>query len=444
MIRLYNFLTRKLEQFKPLNPPSVTLYTCGPTVYDFAHIGNFRTYIFEDILRRVLEKNGYKVKHVANITDVDDKIIKGARGKGLGIEEFSAPFEKQFFADLEKLNIKKAEFYPKATHHIDQMIKLIEKLLEKDLAYKTEDGVYFDISKFKNYGRLSNLAKRKIKEGARVATDLYEKDQPADFALWKFKKPGEPFWSSPWGEGRPGWHIECSAMSQEYLGETIDIHCGAVDLLFPHHENEIAQSEGVTGKKFVNFWLESEHLLVSGQKMAKSLGNIITLGDLQGKGFDPLAFRYLVLTAHYRTKLNFTWDSQKSAANALDNLRFEIANMKDEGKVDQALEEKFIEAVNNDLDTPKALAILWEVVRSNLDGGAKKATILKFDSVLGLGFVKIKSVKLPKGAKELIEKREELRRQGKWSQADKIRKELKRTGVEIEDTKKGPVWKVKI
>jgi cysteinyl-tRNA synthetase len=442
-LKLYNFLTRKIEVFKPINPPDVSLYTCGPTVYDFAHIGNFRTYIFEDVLRRVLEANGYKVKHVANITDVDDKIIKGMREKGIGISEFTKPYEEAFFEDLEKLNIKRAHFYPKATLHIKEMIDLISRLLGKGFAYKTEDGVFFNISKFPKYGKLSRLKKKNLKRGVRMAADEYEKENPCDFALWKMAKKGEPSWDAPFGRGRPGWHIECSAMSMKYLGQSLDIHTGAVDLLFPHHENEIAQSEGATGKKFVNFWLEDEHLLVSGQKMAKSLGNIITLKDLEAKGFDPLAFRYLVLTAHYRTKLNFTWDSLKSAANALNNLRFEIANMKGEGKRDQLLEKRFMEAVSNDLDTPQALVILWEIVRSDLDGAAKKATLLKLDQVLGLGLDKIKLARLPKGAKELIARREELRAKSKFKEADKIRQELKKMGVCLEDTIEGPRWKIK-
>ncbi|OGD86044.1 cysteine--tRNA ligase [Candidatus Curtissbacteria bacterium RBG_16_39_7] len=441
-MRLYNFSSRKIEKFKLISK-TVGLYTCGPTVYDFVHIGNLRTYIFEDILRRVLEVNGYKVKHVENITDVDDKIIKGMREKGIGISEFTKPYEEHFFEDLEKLNIKKARFYPKATQHIKEMTNLIGRLMEKGLAYKTEDGIYFDISKFPNYGKLSNLEKRELRQGARVEADEYEKENPADFALWKFKKPDEPYWPSTWGDGRPGWHIECSAMAMKYLGETIDIHCGAVDLLFPHHENEIAQSDGATGKKFVNYWLEGEHLLLSGQKMAKSLGNIVTLEILESKGFDPLAFRYLILTAHYRTKLNFTWDSLKSATNALNNLKFEVANMKGEGRIDQALTKKFVESVNDDLDVPQALAILWETVRSDLDGGIKRETILKFDQVLGLGLDEIKTAELPKGARELIAKREKFRAKGNFEEADKIRNQLKEVGVEIEDAEKGPIWKIR-
>jgi len=455
-LRFFNFLTRKVENFTPIDPPNVTLYTCGPTVYDFVHIGNWRTFIFEDVLRRTLEFAGYKLRHVMNITDIDDKIIAAARSKGQDTREFIEPFEKDFFDGLKKLNIKPANVYPKATEHIPDMIKLIEKLLAKGAAYKTDDGVYFDISKFPNYGKLSNLSKRQIKVGARIAADLYEKDNPADFALWKYKKPSEPSWSAPFGTGRPGWHIECSAMSMKYLGDpsassgrklesfrTIDIHTGAVDLLFPHHDNEIAQSEAVTSQKFVNYWLEGEHMLLLGQKISKSLGNIITLEDLKKKGFDPLTFRYLCLTANYRSKLNFTWESLTAAQNALNNLRLEVRNLKTIDGIENKFQNEFKHAINNDLDTPKALSVLWEVVKSDLSDGTKKATLLGFDNVFGLGLAKVKPTNLPKGAAELIQKRERFRRQGKWVEADKIRQQLKKMGVEIEDTEKGPKVKIK-
>lgn len=469
-LKLYNYLTRKIENFKPLNPPSVGLYTCGPTVYDFAHIGNLRTFIFEDVLKRTLEVNGHKVTHVMNITDVDDKIIKGMREKGVGIREFTVPYEKAFFQDLEKLNIKKATHYPRATEHISSMIRFIEVLMKKGFAYKSNDGVYFAISKFKNYGKLSGVKIKGLKIGARVAADEYDKDEPADFTLWKFppsappppkrlrrpskasegqEKTLEPTWDSPWGKGRPGWHIECSAMSTQYLDQPFDIHAAAVDLLFPHNENEIAQSEAAEGKKFVNYWVEGEHLLVEGQKMAKSLGNIIRLLDLEKKalpagrqGFEPLSFRYLVLTAHYRTQLNFTWQALEAAQNALKNLRNHVSLYQDAGKVDDSKKAIFIDAINDDLDTPKALAILWEVVRSSLPAPTKKRTVLFFDQVLGLGLADIKPAKLPEGAAEMIERREELRRQKNWSEADKLRIKLRKMGVEVEDTDEGPRWRV--
>lgn len=454
-LRFFNFLTKKVEDFTPIKSPVVTLYTCGPTVYDFVHIGNWRTFIFEDILRRTLEFADFQVKHIMNITDIDDKIIAAARDARLETREFVKPYETAFFEDLEKLNIKKAHFYPAAIEHIKDMIQLIEKLLDRGAAYKTDDGIYFDISKFGKYGKLSNLGKMTIKVGARIAADLYDKENPADFALWKLKKPGEPSWPAPFGDGRPGWHIECSAMSMKYLGEHIDIHTGGVDLLFPHHENEIAQSEAATGKNFVNYLLEGEHMLLSGQKISKSLGNIITLEDLDKKHFDPQAFRYLCLTAHYRSKLNFTWESLTAAANALNNLRIEIANW-DEAKIGHSdseslqtrmryaeFEQKFREAVFNDLDTPKALAIMHEMIDSNYPTSAKKASILVMDQILGLELSKIKKAKLSKEAKTLIEKREKLRAKGDFAQADKIRQQLKKMGVEIEDTPKGPKIKIK-
>ena len=318
MLRLYNYLTRKIEDFQPLNPPSVGMYTCGPTTYDFVHIGNLRTFIFEDILQRVLEETGFDINRVMNITDIDDKIIKGAREKGLSIEEFSKPYEHAFMEDLAKLNIKYANSFPKATEHVGHMIKYIEELIKKGLAYVEEDGsVYFDISKFPEYGKLSRLKGQTLKPGVRVKADEYTKDNVSDFALWKSVEHSEVGYDSPWGRGRPGWHIECSVMSQEYLcGErsrTIDIHTGAVDLIFPHHENEIAQAEGKTSHKFVNFFVEGEHLLVEGEKMAKSANNFFKLKDLEDKGFNPIEFRYLCLTAHYRDKLNFTWESLKGA-----------------------------------------------------------------------------------------------------------------------------------
>src|SRR3989344_2153736 len=469
MLVLYNYILRKVEEFKPIGK-TVGLYTCGPTVYDLVHIGNWRTFVFEDILKRVLVFNGYKVKHVMNITDIDDKIIKASSDQHLAFSEIGAKYEKGFFEDLKKLNIIRADFYPRATENISSMVQTIELLLRKDYAYKTEDGVYFSVEKFKNYGRLSRLSKAGLKKGARINADLYDKENWSDFALWKFpstslrtsphpsSNPGlEPSWEAPFGKGRPGWHIECSAMSMKYLsgepfgselraelhGRTIDLHTGGVDLLFPHHENEIAQSEAATGKKFVNFWLEGEHLLVEGEKMAKSLGNIFTLSDISKKGFEPLALRYLFLTAHYRSKLNFTWKSLEAAQNALNNLRSEVSSW-DEPKIGCAgYENDFKEAINNDLDIPKALAIMWETVKSDYPTSARHQSVLVMDRVLGLGLEKLERAELPKGAKELIEKREELRKGGNFKESDKLRKELQKMGVYVEDTPQGPKWKVK-
>jgi len=467
-MRLFNYLTRKIEPFESKGK-LVGLYTCGPTVYDYVHIGNWRTFVFEDILKRVLVFNGYQVKHVMNITDIEDKIFKRAKEENVSTDVISKKYEKAFFEDLQKLNIKKADFYPRATESIDSIISLIEKLLDKGVAYKKEGSVYFSISKFKDYGKLSGTNIKGVKAGARVDVDEYDKENPSDFALWKKSKAAEVEFDAPFGKGRPGWHIECSAMSMKYLGEsfdpstklridrfkTIDIHTGGVDLLFPHHENEIAQSEAATGKKFVNFWLEGEHLLVNGEKMAKSLKNIFTLENIIKKGFDPLALHYLFLTAHYRSKLNFTWESLEAVQNALSNLRDEIPTW-DAPKIGRSdseslqtrtscaeFEGDFKEAVNNDLDMPQALSVMWKMVRSDYPTSAKHQSILKMDQVLGLGLEKLEKKELPKGAKELIEKREELRKKGKFDESDKLRKELLKIGVEVEDTSDGPKWKVK-
>ena len=455
-MRLFNYLTRKIEPFESKGK-EVGLYTCGPTVYDFVHIGNWRTFVFEDVLKSVLKFNGYKVKHVMNITDIEDKIFKRAQEEKVPIDKITKKYEKAFLADLDKLNIQKADVYPRATESIDSIIALTEKLLEKGFAYKKEGAIYFSISKFGAYGKLSGTNVKGVKAGARVDVDEYGKENPSDFALWKKSKPGEPEFDAPFGKGRPGWHIECSAMSMNYLGEsfdpstklridrfkTIEIHTGGVDLLFPHHENEIAQSETATGKKFVNFWLEGEHLLVNGEKMAKSLKNIFTLEDIIKKDFDPLALRYLFLTAHYRSKLNFTWKSLEAAQNALNNLREEIPDW-DEPKIGCAeFEADFKGAIDNDLDMPQALSVMWKMIRSDYPTSAKHQSILVMDRVLGLELSKLEKSELPEGAKELIDKREELREEGKFKESDKLRKELLIMGVEVEDTAEGPKWKIK-
>lgn len=441
MLKIYNTLSRKIDEFTPLNPPYVGMYTCGPTVYDFMHIGNLRTFTFADVLRRALEANNYQVKTVENITDIDDKIIKGAKEKGEEISEFSAPFEKAFFEDLKKLNIKSANVYPKATEHIGHMIKYIEELIKKGLAYLEKDGsVYFDISKFPNYGKLSGLESRTLKAGARVKADEYTKDDVSDFALWKAVSLDEAGFNSSWGRGRPGWHIECSVMSQEYLGQTFDIHAGGVDLIFPHHENEIAQSEGKTSHKFVNFFVHGEHILVDGKKMSKSLKNFYTLNDLEQKGFEALALRYLFLTAHYRDKLNFTWESLQGAQNALNNLR-QILREWEEPKIGCAqYEQDFMSAVNSDLNMPQALAVLWEMIKSDYPTSAKAKTILEMDKILGLKLDEYlgKPITVPDEVMKLVNKREQTRKSGDFKESDKLRHEIKKLGYEVLDTPSGP------
>ena len=447
MIKFYNTLIRKKEVFKSIRKGNVNFYVCGPTVYNLVHIGNLRTYIFEDILRRTLKYNGYKVKQVMNITDVEDKIIKKAVLENKSIYAITKPYIKIFFEDLKKINIEKAEKYPLATKHIKEMLVLIKKMISKGFAYQIEDGsIYFNISKFKNYGKLSQLKKRELKIGARVNADEYNKEQAQDFVLWKAKKPNEPFWKSPFGDGRPGWHIECSAMSMKYLGETFDIHCGAVDLIFPHHENEIAQSESATGKKFVNYWIEGEHLLIDNQKMSKSLGNIYPLEELEKRGFNPLAFRYLVLTSHYRSKLNFTWESLQASTNALNNL-YQIYNnyvnnndykiYKDNNDY-RKYKKQFLNFINDDLNTPQAIALIWQIIKDDkLSDTARKQIILEFDKILGLGFSKIKPVKIPLEIKQMAEKREKLRVNKQFIPADLLRKQIEKLGYNIKDTSNG-------
>jgi len=463
-MRFYNFLARKKEIFKPLLPGRVGLYTCGPTVYYFAHIGNLRTYIFEDVLRRTLEYAGYRVRQVMNITDVDDKIIRDAKGAHKTIFEFVKPYEQAFFEDLKKLNILPAWKYPKATDHMPEMIALTTKLLKNKMAYALDGSVYFDISKFKPYGRLSRLGGMTLKKGVRVDADEYAKEDIRDFALWKKKKEDEPSWSAPFGEGHPGWHLECSAMSLKYLGQPFDIHAGAVDLLFPHHENEIAQSEGAAGKPFARFFVEGEHLLVNGEKMSKSLGNIFTLRDIETRTFDPLAFRYLTLTTHYRSKLNFTWESLTAAENSMQRLYEFVKKVQDNFSTPPAArgtrsksthraqsriylphhKEKFGKALFDDLDTPKALAVLWEFIHdyhkkpSSYDCRSVLTLLYECDAVLGLGLKELKREKAPVAIMELVNKREHARKTKNWAEADRLREELKTKHWIVEDTPTGP------
>ncbi len=448
-LKFYNTLTHKKQVFKPLRDKRVGLYTCGPTVYSYAHIGNLRTYIFEDILRRVLEYSSYNVKHIMNITDVEDKIIRDSKTVGKTIFEFVKLYEKAFFSDLKKLNIKPAYTYPKATEHIKEMITIIGLLLKKKLAYKANDSIYFDVSKFKKYGQLSGVKTRELKIGARVDADEYTKNEAEDFVLWKAKKTGEPSWEAPFGSGRPGWHIECSAMSMKYLGTSFDIHAGAVDLIFPHHENEIAQSEGATGKKFVTYFIEGEHLLVNSKKMSKSLGSMYTLRDILNKGFDPIAFRYLVLTAHYRSKLNFTWESMASAGNALKKLRETFENLKKSReqlnkKILNQYKKRFEGYINDDLNTPRALALLWEVLKSEKINSETKYEITNnFEEILGLRLrgIKLEKTGIPEKIIALVKKREKYRKENNFTASDELRKKIESLGWMIEDTILGPKTK---
>lgn len=444
MLRIYNTLSRKIENFRPLKPGKVGMYTCGPTVYDYPHIGNLRTFIFSDVLYRTLKANGYDVKFIQNITDIDDKIIKNAKEKNLSIEEFTKDYTQFFFSDILKLNILPADVYPKATEHVGKMIKYIEKLIQKGVAYTEKDGsVYFNISEFPNYGKLSGVEKRELKSGTRILSDEYTKENIQDFALWKSVKPQEVGYDSPWGKGRPGWHIECSVMSQEYLGETLDIHAGGIDLIFPHHENEIAQAEAYTGKEFVEYFVHAEHLLVDDKKMSKSLGNFYTLRDFEEKGFAPLALRYLYLTAHYRSEISFSFESLAAAQSALNKLRDEI-RLWDEpkGQVAQYW-QKFLEAANEDLNLPKALAVVWEMVKSNIPSSQKSVQLLEMDKILGLGLSEYigKKVEVPEEVQKLIDSRENARKNKDFKRSDELRKEIKKLGFDIDDKPSGPVLK---
>jgi cysteinyl-tRNA synthetase len=464
-IHLFNTLTRKKERFVPIEKGKVKMYTCGPTVYDFGHIGNFRAFTFEDLLRRWLEYRGLKVTQVMNLTDVDDRTIKASRKQGVPLGEITERYIKVFFGDVATLNIEKAEYYPRATEHIPEMVALIKKLIDKGYAYRGQDGsIYYDISKFKEYGKLAKIKVENLKPGARVNIDEYAKEEASDFALWKAwdETDGNVFWETEIGKGRPGWHIECSAMSMKYLGETLDIHCGGVDNMFPHHENEIAQSEAATGKKFVNYWLHNEHLLVEGRKMAKRLGNYYTLRDLTAKGYHPMAIRYLLMSTHYRQQLNFTFEGLEAAKSTLERLTNFIRRLLDvDGKgsgeelkplIDN-VKRGFEEAMDDDLNIGVALASLFDFVRqvNNLLSGnmlSKKEAeevynlMLRFDNVLGVvGQVKEKE-KLSERAEELIRKREDERKAGHWKEADMIREELRAMGVIIEDTAQGVKWRI--
>jgi cysteinyl-tRNA synthetase len=456
MLEIFNTLIRKKEIFKPLKKKKVGLYTCGPTVYFYAHIGNLRTYIFEDILKRVLEYNCFEVKHVMNITDVghltsdsdtgEDKMELGAKRERKTAWEIAEFYTQAFKEDLKRLNIKTPDIWVKATDTIKDQINLIKILEKKGFTYQISDGIYFDTSKLKTYGRLWPR-KMKLKAGARIEM-VSGKKNPSDFALWKFAPPGvkrQMEWDSPWGRGFPGWHTECVVMSMKHLGIPFDIHCGGIDHILIHHTNEIAQAEAAFSKVLANFWLHGEFLILKEEKMAKSEGKIITLEDLIKKGFNPLAYRYLCLTTHYRKKIQFSWLALKASQNALDNLYqkiSEISETKNVGNSSRSVksyQKKFSEFINNDLNVPKALALTWDVLKEqNLSEREKYQLLLDFDKIFALDLAKVRKPKIPQEILKLVQEREEYRKKGDWKSADEIRKKIKEMGWQIEDAKESP------
>ncbi|MDX8430380.1 MAG: cysteine--tRNA ligase [Candidatus Algichlamydia australiensis] len=456
MVKFFNTHTRKKESLKPQSGKTFRIYTCGPTVYDYAHIGNFRTYVFEDLLRRTLQYFGYKVHQVMNITDVDDKTIRGALAKKQSLSDYTKPYTKAFFEDLKTLFIEPVESYPKATDHFPEMIAMIETLLKKEIAYKGSDNsIYFRIASFSSYGNLSHLKLDELEQGAseRVASDEYEKETAADFVLWKAydeKRDGNIFWESPFGKGRPGWHLECSAMARKHLGDTLDIHCGGVDNIFPHHENEIAQSECCTGKTFARHWMHSEHLLVDNKKMSKSLGNFYTLRNLLDKGYSGREVRYLLLSTHYRTQLNFTLDGLTAARNSLKRLDDFVQRLKQAHGAGNATalitetEKRFSDGLADDLNISVSLAALFDLVRDvnrlidkqelSEEGAQEVFSLLqKFNTVLAaLNFEK-KELSVPAEVEELLTKRNAARSAKNWAEADRFRDQILEKGFTIVD-----------
>ncbi len=483
-MRLHNTLGGRVEDFVPIEPGAVKLYTCGPTVYDYPHIGNWRSYVFEDLLKRFLLYRGYRVLHVMNITDVDDKTIKGANAKGVGLAEYTAPYIEAFFAERDRLNILPADHYPRATdpENIAGMVALIRALLDKGVAYRKDGSVYFAIDRFPAYGRLSKIGLEDRRPGARGDADEYEKESVHDFALWKAPKAGEPSWDTEIGPGRPGWHIECSAMSARYFGPTFDIHCGGVDNIFPHHENEIAQSEAANGVKFVNYWVHGHHLVVDGAKMAKSKGNFYRLGDILAKGYDPLDVRYLLLSTHYRKMLNFTFEALEQAGTARRRLGAflgELAGATREGPatpeiarlVDEA-RAGFVTSLEDDLNIAEAMAALFTLVKrvnpplvegrlARADAGLVDGLFGELDAVLAIkpapvhaaagrvvgassatGTATVIKGEIPESdILARVEARQKARAARDFALADRIRDELLAAGVVLEDTKDGVRWK---
>src|SRR5712691_5846915 len=474
---LHNTLTGKKEPFVPLAPGEVRMYTCGPTVYDFAHIGNYRTFIFQDILRRFLRSRGFRLQHVMNLTDVDDRIIANAAAAGVGIREYTEKYAQAFFADCKTLGMEAPERWVRATDHIADMVGLIERLQAKTFTYGSDGSIYFRIAKFPAYGKLSKVDMSGIQAGARVDVDRYEKADVRDFALWKAPKPGEHFWETPIGTGRPGWHIECSAMAMRYLGETLDIHAGGIDLAFPHHENEIAQSEAATGKPFVRYWLHAEHLLVEGEKMSKSLGNFFTLRDLFAKGYKPSSLRFALASVPYRKQLNFTFDGLQQAASSVERLR-NFADRLKRGKFPAGKQDgmaariakaadEFDAGLSDDLNTARALAAAFDLVReANIavdkgefrqgDVPAVLDFLATFDKVFAvvedndgeklrtLGYGSAEGGPDDTEIDRLVAERNDAKKKRDFAAADRIRKELADRGIMIEDAKDGSVrWKRK-
>lgn len=478
MLKFFNTKTRKIEEFTPLAPPNVGMYSCGPTVYSTPHIGNLRAYVFVDTLRRTLEANGYGVLHVMNITDVghlfeegdearfgEDKLEYEARKEKMSAWDIAKKYTEEFLEAVDSLNIKRPTIMPKATEHIKEQIQLIEKLEERGFTYKLDDGIYFDTSKFPKYNLLAGGG-RGIKPGARVEM-VPGKKSPTDFALWKFTPSGarrQMEWDSPWGKGFPGWHIECSAMSMKYLGETFDIHTGGIDHIPVHHTNEITQSEAVTGQEFVRFWLHNEFILVEGKKMSKSLGNVYTLQDIKNRGFNPRALRYLFLTAHYRDILNFTWAGLQGAQTAYERLVDQVSSIKyvnsygmqvsrkvlsqDKFQSIEKLRLEFFNQMNKDLGTPGALAVVWEMLKSNIPSKDKYELILTLDEILGLDLGRSakgerRQAKVPGEVVKLVGHRDKLREEKKWLEADELRSKIEKMGYTIEDASSGPKVKAK-
>jgi len=463
--RLYNTLSRRIEPFVPEDGKTVRIYTCGPTVYRPAHLGNFRTFLFEDLLRRVIALRGWKLVQVMNLTDVDDKIIKAASEQGITISEVTAPVVRTFNADRSFLRIQDAEFYPRATDHIPEMIAIVERLVERKLAYLADDGtVYYAIDKLEGYGKLSRLDTREVKAGARVIQDDYSKENAQDFALWKAAKPEDEAtgaaWDSPWGRGRPGWHLECSAMAMKFLGETLDIHCGGIDLIFPHHEDEIAQSEGATGKPFSRFWCHGEFLLTDGSKMAKRLGNVATVQDLRDQGVPAAAFRHFVFSTHYRKQLNMSGDALEASMEGVRRIADFAGRLADARaatpeleKVAEEAEAEVLAALYDDLNAPIALGALFTFIRranAELDrNGVDRRALEKAREV----FARINSVldvvpeaadsdpELAQWIEEKLAARKNARARREFAQADAIRAEIEGKGIAIEDGPQGTKWK---